>query len=32
MLESRGTVMEKISVPEVEAWEIIEKLENTRIL
>ncbi|GCC11431.1 hypothetical protein IPdc08_01486 [archaeon] len=32
VLESGGTVMEKTSVPEVEAGEIIEKLENARLL
>ncbi len=31
-LESGETVVEKVSVPEVEAGEIIEKLETVRLL
>ena len=32
VLESGKTVVEKISVPEVEAGEILEKLENAKLL
>ncbi len=32
VFESGGTVVEKISVPEFEAREILEKLESARLL
>ncbi len=32
VLESVKTVVEKISVPEIEAKEILEKLENAKLL